>query len=36
MTVRFSLSITDGDFIDNIEVPIYKVYRKGTSFQLII
>ena len=34
MTVKFSLSYTDGDFIDNIEVPIYKVYRKGTSFQL--
>lgn len=34
MTVKFSLSYTDGDFIDNIEVPIYKVYSKGTSFQL--
>ncbi|MGE6229909.1 hypothetical protein [Paenibacillus chitinolyticus] len=34
MTVKFSLNYTDGDFTDNIEVPIYKEYRKGTSFHL--
>lgn len=34
MTVKLSLSYTDGDFIDNVEIPIYKVYGKGTSFQL--
>lgn len=34
MTVKFILNYTDGDFIDNIEVPIYEEYHKGTSFQL--
>ena len=34
MTVKFILNYTDGDFTENIEVPIYEVYRKGTSFQL--
>ncbi|MFB5676895.1 hypothetical protein ACE3NQ_21295 [Paenibacillus terreus] len=34
MTVKFTLNYTDGDFIENIEVPIYELYRKGTSFQL--
>lgn len=34
MTVKFTLNYTDGDFIETIEVPIYKAYRKGTSFQL--
>lgn len=34
MTVKFILNYTDGDFIENIEVPIYKEYRKGTSFRL--
>ncbi|MDO7906224.1 hypothetical protein Q5741_07300 [Paenibacillus sp. JX-17] len=34
MTVKFTLNYTDGDFIENIEVPIYESYCKGTSFQL--
>ncbi|MEK5322436.1 hypothetical protein NSS94_24835 [Paenibacillus sp. FSL L8-0644] len=34
MTVKFTLNYTDGDFIETIEVPIYKAYREGTSFQL--
>ncbi|WP_199909952.1 hypothetical protein [Paenibacillus sp. CAA11] len=34
MTVKFTLNYTNGDFIDNVEVPIYEWYRKGTSFQL--
>ena len=34
MAVKFTLKYTDGDFIENIEIPIYEVYRKGTSFQL--
>lgn len=34
MTIKFILNYTDGDFMENIEVPIYKEYRKGTSFQL--
>lgn len=33
MTVKFTLNYTDGDFTDNIEVPIYIMYRKGTSFK---
>lgn len=34
MTVKFILNYTDGDFMEKIEIPIYKEYRKGTSFQL--
>ncbi|WP_186326506.1 hypothetical protein [Paenibacillus sp. Y412MC10] len=34
MTEKFILNYTDGDFTENIEIPIYKAYRKGTSFQL--
>lgn len=34
MTVKFILNYTDGDFMKNIEIPIYKEYQKGTSFQL--
>lgn len=34
MTGKLILNYTDGDFIDNIEVPIYEKYLKGTSFQL--
>lgn len=34
MTGKLILNYTDGDFIDNIEVPIYGKYLKGTSFQL--
>ncbi|WP_227793319.1 hypothetical protein [Paenibacillus guangzhouensis] len=28
------MNYTNGDFTENIEVSIYKVYRRGTSFQL--
>lgn len=34
MTAKFILNYSDGDFMESIEVPIYKEYRKGTSFRL--
>jgi len=34
MTAKLILNYTDGDFVEKIEIPIYKEYRKDTSFQL--